>query len=426
MIRENVKLTDAQPGDICCGFELEKKQYVASKAATLYTMRHKKCGAELLYFDRDDENKTFCIGFKTLPEDDTGVFHILEHSVLNGSKRFPVKEPFVSLVQGSMQTFLNAMTYSDKTIFPVSSRSEQDLFNLMRVYLDGVFCPNIYEKPEIFMQEGWHYEFDGEQAQPYYNGVVFSEMKGAYADVERVIGEGTDRLLYPDTCYGFSSGGKPEHIPELSYAQFIAAHKRFYHPSNARIFLDGHMDVERVLAYIDAEHLSQYTYRAPDFDFTVQQPRTGEATVYYEAMPGEETLCHMSLSRLLCRYDDVETVYAAKILSDYLTGSNEAPLKRAFLERGLAQDVTLEISDGIYQPSAALIVRNTTRDAFDKVKTLAAEVARDMLAAGLNRAALSASLERFAFTNREITEPYGVELACRAFDSWLYGGDPMA
>ena len=178
MIRENVKLTDAQPGDICCGFELEKKQYVASKAATLYTMRHKKCGAELLYFDRDDENKTFCIGFKTLPEDDTGVFHILEHSVLNGSKRFPVKEPFVSLLQGSMQTFLNAMTYSDKTIFPVSSRSEQDLFNLMRVYLDGVFCPNIYEKPEIFMQEGWHYEFDGEQAQPYYNGVVFSEMKG--------------------------------------------------------------------------------------------------------------------------------------------------------------------------------------------------------------------------------------------------------
>lgn len=206
MIRENVKLTDAQPGDICCGFELEKKQYVASKAATLYTMRHKKCGAKLLYFDRDDENKTFCIGFKTLPEDDTGVFHILEHSVLNGSKRFPVKEPFVSLLQGSMQTFLNAMTYSDKTIFPVSSRSEQDLFNLMRVYLDGVFCPNIYEKPEIFMQEGWHYEFDGEQAQPYYNGVVFSEMKGAYADVERVIGEGTDRLLYPDTCYGFSSG----------------------------------------------------------------------------------------------------------------------------------------------------------------------------------------------------------------------------
>lgn len=276
------------------------------------------------------------------------------------------------------------------------------------------------------MQEGWHYEFDNEQAQPYYNGVVFSEMKGAYADVERVIGEGTDRLLYPDTCYGFSSGGKPEHIPELSYAQFIAAHKRFYHPSNARIFLDGHMDAERVLAYIDAEYLSQYTYRAPDFDFTVQQPRTGEATVYYEAMPGEETLCHMSLSRLLCRYDDVETVYAAKILSDYLTGSNEAPLKRAFLERGLAQDVTLEISDGIYQPSAALVVRNTTRDAFDKVKTLAAEAARDMLAAGLDREALSASLERFAFTNREITEPYGVELACRAFDSWLYGGDPLA
>ena len=213
MIRENVKLTDAQPGDICCGFELEKKQYVASKAATLYTMRHKKCGAELLYFDRDDENKTFCIGFKTLPEDDTGVFHILEHSVLNGSKRFPVKEPFVSLLQGSMQTFLNAMTYSDKTIFPVSSRSEQDLFNLMRVYLDGVFCPNIYEKPEIFMQEGWHYEFDGEQAQPYYNGVVFSEMKGAYADVERVIGEGTTGCCIPIPATGFRAAASRSTSP---------------------------------------------------------------------------------------------------------------------------------------------------------------------------------------------------------------------
>lgn len=329
MIRENVKLIDAQPGDVCCGFELEKKQYVASKAATLYTMRHKTCGAELLYFDRADENKTFCIGFKTLPEDDTGVFHILEHSVLNGSKRFPVKEPFVSLLQGSMQTFLNAMTYSDKTIFPVSSRSEQDLFNLMRVYLDGVFCPNIYEKPEIFMQEGWHYEFDSAEAQPYYNGVVYSEMKGAFSSVDELMETESMRLLFPNNCYGFVSGGHPESIPKLTYEQFIANHRRFYHPSNSRIFLDGKMEIDEILHYIDAEYLSKYDYRAPDFDFLVQQPTAAEKTVSYCVKPGEDAKAHLVFSKVLCRHDEPEKVIAAKVLAKYLTGSNEAPLKRA-------------------------------------------------------------------------------------------------
>lgn len=186
MITEKTKLCDIEPGGVTAGFELEKKQYVEAKKATLYTLRHKKCGARLLYFDRADLNKTFAVSFKTLPENDTGVFHILEHSVLNGSEKFPVKEPFVSLLQSSMQTFLNAYTFGDKTMFPVSSRNEQDLFNLMSVYLDAVFRPSIYSMPEIFMQEGWHYEFD-EEGSVSYNGVVFSEMKGAYADVERIM-----------------------------------------------------------------------------------------------------------------------------------------------------------------------------------------------------------------------------------------------
>ena len=241
------KLSAAQSGEICSGFRLIKKEYVAAKSAELYTLRHEKTGAELLYFDRADENKTFTICFKTLPEDDTGVFHILEHSVLNGSRRFPVKEPFVTLLQGSMQTYLNALTFSDKTMYPVSSRNEQDLFNLMSVYLDAAFCPLIHERPEIFMQEGWHYEFDGETGKPYYNGVVFSEMKGAFSDVDTLIGNGMHRLLYPDTSYGYVSGGDPKYITSLSYEKFTAAHKRFYHPSNARIFLDGHMNIDAVL-----------------------------------------------------------------------------------------------------------------------------------------------------------------------------------
>ena len=270
------------------------------------------------------------------------------------------------MLQSSMQTFLNAMTFSDKTLYPVSSRNEQDLFNLMAVYLDGVFCPLIYERPEIFMQEGWHYEFDSENKEPYYNGVVFSEMKGVYADVDGIIEDETNRLLFPDTCYGYSSGGHPDHITDLTYEQFINTHRRFYHPSNAKILLDGHMDIDAVLEYIDGEYLSKYEYRKPDFDFVLQTPKAAEKTVCYEAREGEEELAHMVVAKILCSHEEVEKLYAAKVLADYLTGSNEAPLKRAFLEQGLAQDITLEIIGGVYQPCLALVVRNTNKEYFQK------------------------------------------------------------
>ena len=276
MQKELLKLASAQPGNLCSGFRLVKKEPAAALDAVLYTLVHEKTRAQLLYLDRADENRTFAICFKTLPENDTGVFHILEHSVLNGSRRFPVKEPFVSLLQSSMQTFLNALTFGDKTVYPVSSRNEKDLFNLMSVYLDAVFNPLIYEKPEIFLQEGWHFE-PGEA--PGYNGVVYSEMKGAFADVDTLMQSELSRLLYPDTSDGFVSGGHPEHIPELSWEQFVATHRRFYHPSNARIFLDGHMQIDEILRYIDEEYLSKYDYRAPDFDFSVQKPTTGEKTI---------------------------------------------------------------------------------------------------------------------------------------------------
>ena len=414
-----------QSGDRCCGFRLLKKEYMAAHDGTCYTMQHEKSGAQLLYFDRADENKTFSIAFTTLPEDNTGVFHILEHSLLNGSEKFPVKEPFVSLLQSSMQTFLNAMTFSDKTLFPVSSRNEEDLFHLMTVYMDGVFRPLIYSRPEIFMQEGWHYEFEDENAAPYYNGVVFSEMKGAFADVDQVIQDETQRMLFPDTCYGYTSGGRPEEITDLTYEKFLAAHRRFYHPSNAKIILDGHMDVERFLRYFDEEYLSKYEYQKPDFAFVMQKPKAAEKTVFYEAQEGEETLAHMSIAKILCAHDETEKIYAAKVLADYLTGSNEAPLKRALLEQGLAQDVYLAVNDQVLQPSAELVIYNTTKDAFAEIRARIPDVVKRLAAEGLDQEALSASMERFAFQNREINEPYGVELVSRALGSWLYGDDPL-
>ena len=418
-------LENMQPGESCCGFQLIKKEQVQSLGAVCYLMEHGKTKAQLLYFDRADENKTFSISFKTLPEDNTGVFHILEHSLLNGSEKFPVKEPFVSLLQNSMQTFLNAMTFPDKTVFPVSSRNEQDLFNLMTVYLDGVFCPLIYKKPEIFMQEGWHYEFGEENQMPYYNGVVYSEMKGEFADVDQLMEDETQRMLFPDTSYGFCSGGKPEHITDLTYERFLETHRRFYHPSNSRIVLDGHMDVEKFLQYIDEEYLSRYDYREPDFDFTEQAPVAGEKTIFYEAQEGEEELAHMSMAKLLCTHKDVEKLYAAKILADYLTGSNEAPLKRAFLENGLAQDMEMGVHDQVYQPSICLVAYNTQAEKFEEIRKFVPEMAKKLAEQGLDREALGASLERFAFENKEISEPYGVEIVLRVLSGWLYGDDPL-
>ncbi len=424
-MKKQNQLNILHPGGVCCGFQLIKKEYVASHAANLYTMKHEKTGTELLYFDRADENKTFAIAFKTLPQDNTGVFHILEHSVLNGSEKYPVKEPFVSLLQNSMQTFLNAMTFEDKTLYPVSSRNEQDLFNLMSVYLDGVFAPIIYGRPEIFMQEGWHYEFAEGSDMPYYNGVVYSEMKGAYADVEQMLDEVSKCQLFPDTSYGFSSGGNPAYITDLSYEQFIETHKRFYHPSNAKIILDGHMEVERFLAYINEEYLSKYAYKAPDFDFVHQTPVTSEKTVYYEATDGEEAHAHMSISKIFGMHSDTEKIYAAKILADYLSASNESPLKRVCLEQALAQDVNVEIHDQVYQPSVSVVFYNTDEGMFERIKQCLPKLCTELTANGLDKEALMASIERFAFENKEISEPYGVELAIRALGSWLYGGDPL-
>lgn len=406
------------------GFKLIKKEFVKSKNSYFYTFLHEKTKSELVYFERDDENKTFAVSFKTLPEDSTGVFHILEHSVLNGSKKYPVKEPFVSMLQSSMQTFLNAMTYSDKTVFPISSRNDKDFFNLMSVYLDAVFSPLIYEKEEIFMQEGWHYE-KNESDELVYNGVVFSEMKGAYSDVYSIIEDESAMLLFPDNSYGYSSGGLPLCIPDLTYEKFLQTHKRFYHPSNAKFFLDGKMDILSVLQFIDNEYLSKYEYSKPDFDFKIQEPHTGEKTAYYCARSGEEELCHVAVSKIFCLHNDVEKYYAAEVLADYLTGSNEAVLKRAVLENSLSQDVELRIYGEVYEPFFSLVFSNAKKENISAVKDFVPKVVQKILKDGLDKEVLSACIERLAFINREISQPYGVELCTKALAGWLYGDDPL-
>ena len=260
-------------GERLHGFRVTRVRELSEIGATMVEMVYEKNGAQLVYLDREEDNKTFAIAFKTIPEDDTGVFHIIEHSVLCGSEKYPTKDPFVELLKGSLQTFLNAFTFPDKTMYPVCSRNDRDFLNLVDVYMDAVLHPQILKKPEIFYQEGWHYEWDG-KGEVSYKGVVFNEMKGAYSSVDGLVEEKMSSLLYPDNCYGKDSGGNPVHIPELTYEKFLACHAKYYHPSNARIFLDGKMPLSEVLSKLDG-FLCTYEPLSLCADIPLQAPRAG-------------------------------------------------------------------------------------------------------------------------------------------------------
>ena len=409
------------------GFVPVRARAFAELDGTLREYVHEKTGAQLCWLDRPDENKTFSIAFKTLPEDSTGVFHILEHSVLCGSDKYQVKEPFVELLKTSVQTFLNAITFPDKTVYPVSSRNDRDLLNLMDVYLDAVFHPAIYHKPEIFRQEGWRFEGEGEKVC--WQGVVFNEMKGAFASPERLVDMELDRLLFPDNCYRHVSGGDPVHIPELSYEQFIANHQKYYHPSNARISLVGSVDLDACQEKIDS-FLRDYERLDACFDIPMQQPVSAQRSTVPYAIGPEEDPAHRTVvgcATLLCAYDDDLRNNMFSILSDYLTGDDDAPLKRAVLDAGLAQDFEVRLGDGVQQSTAAWLAWNTDPDKQPALEQTVREVLTRLVNEGIDRERLEACFRRFAFELRDRDSghaPRSLAEALDMLDTWLYGGDP--
>ena len=351
------------------------------------------------------------------------LFRSLEHSVLCGSARYPVKEPFVELLKSSMNTFLNAMTFQDKTVYPVSSRNAQDYLNLTSVYLDAVFAPRILEDPNIFRQEGWHYEPEGDKLT--FNGVVFNEMKGAMSSVDSVVAEAMQHLIFQDNCYGYNSGGDPKVIPQLTYGQFLDAYRKNYHPTNARIFLDGDIPLEETLALIES-YLCSYDMGSRQ-ELTPQLPKAGEKTVYYEAAPEEDlsAKAQLMLGKLMCTWADKTQILAAIVLSDVLAGSNEAPLKRAILNAGLGQDVSMEINDGVFQPWITLRIHNMKAADAPAIRQLLTDTAAKLVREGLPKEDLLASINHMAFMTKDMHEPQGLIRCLNAMDSWLYGGDPM-
>ena len=399
--------------------------------AVLWQMSHEQSGARLVWLDRREENKTFSITFQTQPWNDTGVFHILEHSVLNGSRRYPVKEPFVELLKSSLNTFLNAMTFPDKTMYPVSSRNDQDFVNLVRVYMDAVLFPAIHQKPEIFRQEGWHYEL-GENGEASYKGVVFNEMKGAFSSPDSLLDYQLNRRLFPDTCYRFESGGHPEHIPELTYEDFAAAHKRLYHPSNSYIFLDGAVDIQRVLGILDEEYLAEFQRIPAPEPIPVQPPVDGgSGEIAYELSAQEELGGRARLAQafVVGSFRDREELTAWHVLSDVLCGDNQAPLSRRLLENGLARDVRMSLNDGILQPYVLLEAQDLDEArAGEVLEALNGELAR-LAEEGLDHPRILAALDNMEFQARQRDYgrmPQGLVFAIQVMENWLYGGDPAA
>ena len=408
------------------GFQVTHIRHSDELNADLIEMAHERTGARLAWLDNGAENKVFSIAFRTLPTDNTGVFHILEHSVLCGSEKYPVKEPFVELLKGSMNTFLNAMTFPDMTMYPVASRNDRDLLNLTEVYLDAVFRPRILSDERLFRQEGWHIEPNEDGSAYIYKGVVFNEMKGAMSDVSEVGEREMARLVFPDTGYGYNSGGDPEAIPGLTYESYCETYRRHYHPSNCWIYLDGAVPMEKMLPLI-ASYLDQYEPEEDLPRFTFQVPVSSSRRLEYE-LGQEENPANkgqLYLSRILGTWKDKTRNMAASILGDVLTGNNEAPLKRLILEKNLAQNFSLSVDGSSLQSVLTLHAENMTDGKEQELLDTLSGFAEQLEKTGLDPDALEASLNRFAFNLKEEEEPQGIDRAIHIMDTWLYDGDPL-
>ena len=411
-------------------YELVEKREIAELNSTGYYLKHKKTGAKVCLLSNDDVNKVFYIGFRTPAPDDTGVAHILEHSVLCGSREFPVKDPFVELAKGSLNTFLNAMTYPDKTVYPIASCNDKDFQNLIHVYMDAVFYPNIYQKEEIFRQEGWHYEMETPESELTLNGVVYNEMKGAFSSPEGVLEREILNSLYPDTTYANESGGDPEYIPNLTYEQFLDFHRRYYHPSNSYIFLYGDCNMAEKLQWLDEKYLSHYDYQAIDSEVETQSPFTEMREIVKDysisAEESEEDNTYLSYNKSVGDTLDAKLYLAMQVLEYVLLSAPGAPLKQALLDAGIGHDIMSSYDNGVKQPIFSIIAKNANESQKEKFVRTIEDTLRKLADEGLDEKALRAGINYFEFRYREAdfgNYPAGLMYGLQAFDSWLYRDD---
>lgn len=408
-------------------YEILDEHRVADVQSDGFILRHKKSGARIAILSNNDDNKVFYIGFRTPPEDETGVPHIIEHTTLCGSKKFPVKDPFIELAKGSLNTFLNAMTYPDKTVYPVASCNDQDFKNLMDVYLDAVFNPNITKYEEIFKQEGWHYELTGKDDELKINGVVYNEMKGAYSSPDEVLSSQIYRSLFPDNTYSKDSGGNPEYIPKLTYEAYLDFYHKYYHPSNSYIYLYGDMDVVERLEWLDKEYLSLYDYKKVNSEINKQpafdEIKNVEAQYSITMDDSQENKTYLSYNRVVGDTLD-EMLYQAFDVLDYaLVSSPGAPVKQALIDAGIGDDVYGSYDAGILQPVFSFVAKNANAFQADEFESIIENTLKEVVKTGINKEALLAGINSSEFKFREADFgqfPKGLLFGLNCLDSWLF------
>lgn len=415
------------------GFELLEKRILSDINSEGFLFEHKKSGAKLLYISNEDDNKVFSISFRTPSHNSTGVAHILEHCTLCGSKKYQAKEPFVELLKGSLNTFLNAMTFSDKTMYPIASQNDKDFMNLIDVYMDAVFNPLIYTKPQIFLQEGWHYSLENIDEPLTYKGVVYNEMKGAYSSGDRVLNNAVAKSLFPDTQYKYSSGGDPNFIPDLSYTEFLEFHKKYYHPSNSYIYLYGNGDILNYLKYLDTNYLQSFDRIALNSKIKIQPPLNKQIELFDKYSIGAdesiENKTYLALNFVVGNTSDAENVFAMDILNFILLGTPASPLKKALLESGIGKSIYGYVDSSICQPVFSIVAENANIEDKLNFKTVVYDTLKNLVNTGIDKKLIEGAINIFEFTFREADfghRPKGLTYNIQAMSSWLYGNDPMA
>ena len=414
------------------GFKLIEEKEIEDIGSIGRVFTHIQTGAKLVSIQNSDDNKVFSISFKTLPENSTGVFHILEHSVLCGSRKFPCKEPFVELVKGSLNTYLNAATYPDKTMYPIASRNNKDFKNLMDVYLDAVFYPNIYKFEEILKQEGWHYDIENKEKDIQYKGVVYNEMQGAYSSPESILFRNINKRLFPDTCYSHDSGGNPDNIPDLTYDDFLETHKKFYHPSNSYIYIYGDMNILDELKFIHENYLSDFNKRESIIQISKQEPfkQMKECKNYYSVTESEniEDKTYLSLSFSIGEVTNKEHFLAFDLLEDILLETEASPLKKALIQSDIAKDAFGIFNNSTMQTSLSIIVKNSNETEKGNFKKIVFNTLQELVDKGIDRSLIEATINVKEFDLKEgdySSYPKGLAYNGKVLASYLYGGEPF-
>ena len=408
-------------------YEVLKEEELQDIHSKGWLLRHKKTGARVMLIENSDENKVFNIAFRTPPKNSTGVAHILEHSVLCGSREFPLKDPFVELVKGSLNTFLNAMTYPDKTCYPVASCNDRDFQNLMHVYLDAVFYPNIYKKEEIFRQEGWNYHLEKKEGPLKYNGVVYNEMKGAFSSPDDVLEREIMNSLFPDTTYGCESGGDPVNIPDLSYEEFLDFHRQYYHPSNSFIYLYGNMDMEEKLEFLDSYYLSAFDSLVIDSEIRDQeafaQVKDIQKSYPVSEDEGEEDNTYLSYNMVVGEAADINLSLAFEVLDYALLSAPGAPLKQALLDAKIGKDIYGSFEDGIKQTYFSIVAKGANLSQKEEFVKVIRDTLTKIAEEGIDKKAVTAGINYYEFRFREAdfsSYPKGLMYGLDILSSWLY------